>query len=107
MATYLTTGDTNLHLEPLLHGGSALEVLDAGRDVLLNALLREVDHVGREEGDAVLLEELLVLVEHTVEPRQKLLGAVVGCLGVSNWLGREGGGLRGRGDGLWRTTGTP
>ena len=31
-----------------------------------------------EQWDAVLLEELLVLVEHAVEPWEKLLGAVVG-----------------------------
>lgn len=35
----LTYGDTDLHLEPLLHGRHALKVLDAGGDVLLNALL--------------------------------------------------------------------
>lgn len=35
----MTYGDTDLHLEPLLHGRHALEVLDAGLDVLLNALL--------------------------------------------------------------------
>lgn len=74
----LTTGDTDLHLEPLLHGSSALEVLLGGLDVPLNLLLRQVNHVRREEGLAVLLEVGLVGVEHAVQPWQKLLGAVVG-----------------------------
>lgn len=38
----------------------------------------QVDHVRGEEGDTVLLEELLVLVKHAIEPREKLLGAVIG-----------------------------
>ena len=32
----------------------------------------------REEGNAVGLEELLILIEHAVEPRKELLGAVIG-----------------------------
>ena len=47
----LTTGDTDLHLEPLLHGGSTLKVLLGGLDVVVNLLLRQVDHVGREADD--------------------------------------------------------
>jgi hypothetical protein len=38
----------------------------------------QVNHVRGEEGDAVLLEELLVLIKHAIEPREELLGAVVG-----------------------------
>lgn len=74
----LTTGDTNLHLEPLLHGGSALEVLGSGLDVPVDRLLRKINHVRREEGLALLLEVGLVGIEHTIEPRKELLGAVVG-----------------------------
>jgi hypothetical protein len=74
----LTTGDTDLHLEPLLHGSSALEVLLGGLNVPLNLLLRQVDHVRGEEGLVVLLEVGLVGIEHAVQPWQKLLGAVVG-----------------------------
>lgn len=74
----LTTSDADLHLEPLLHGGSALEVLGSGVNVVLDFLLRQVDHVRGEQRGAVLLEEALVLVEHAVEPWQELLGAVVG-----------------------------
>lgn len=74
----LTTGDADLHLQPLLHGGSALQVGGGGLDVVLDGLLGQVDHVRGEEGLAVLLEVLLVGVEQTVEPWQELLGAVVG-----------------------------
>lgn len=66
------------HLEPLLHGSSTLEVGGGGLDVVVNGLLRQVDHVGGEEGLAVELEVALVLIEHAVEPGQELLGAVVG-----------------------------
>jgi hypothetical protein len=38
----------------------------------------QIDHVGGEEGDAVLLEELLILIDHAIEPGEELLGAVVG-----------------------------
>ena len=76
--TLFTTGDTNLHLEPLLHGGSALEVLGGGLDVPVDGLLREIDHVRREERLALLLEVSLIGIEHTIEPREELLGAVVG-----------------------------
>lgn len=66
------------HLEPLLHRSSTLEVGGGGLDVVVDGLLRQVDHVGGEEGLAVLLEVALVLVEHAIEPGQELLGAVVG-----------------------------
>ena len=71
------TGDTNLHLEPEAEGGHAGEVLDARRDVLLFGLLGQVEHVGGEEGLAVLLVVGLVCGEHAVEPGEKLVGAVV------------------------------
>lgn len=74
----LTTSDTDLHLEPLLHGGSALEVLGGGLNVPLDGLLREIDHVRGEEGLTLLLEVSLVGIEHAIEPREELLGAVVG-----------------------------
>lgn len=91
----LTTGDTDFlqqisilflllqlkgahHLEPLLHWGSALQVLSGGLDVPLNLLLGEIDHVGREQGLAVLGEVLLISIEETIQPWEELLGAVVG-----------------------------
>lgn len=70
--------DETYHLEPLLHGGSALEVGSGGLDVVVDGLLGQIDHVGGEEGLAVELEVALVLIEHTIEPGQELLGAVVG-----------------------------
>lgn len=110
----LTTGNTNLHLEPLLHGGSALQVGGGGFNVVVDGLLRQVNHVGGEEGLAVHLEVLLVGVEHAIEPRKQLLGAVVGVqdngdavgggnradvVGGSDGTG-NGGGLVGVGDAL-------
>ena len=73
----LSTGDTDLHLEPLVHLGHPLKVLDAGLNVLLLGLFGQVQHVRGEEGDTVLLEVGLVGVEHSIEPGQELLGAVV------------------------------
>ena len=74
----LATSDTNLHLEPLLHGSGALKVLGSGLDVPLDGLLGEIDHVRGEEGLPSSLEVGLVGVKHTIEPGQELLGAVVG-----------------------------
>jgi hypothetical protein len=65
------------HLEPLLHGGSTLEVGGGGVDVVVNLLLGQINHVGGEKGLAVELEVALVLIEHAIEPGQELLGAVV------------------------------
>jgi hypothetical protein len=73
----LASGDTDLHLEVAVDLGHALKVLDTNLDVLLLGVLREIEHVGREEGLAVLGEVLLISGEHTVEPGEELLGAVV------------------------------
>lgn len=77
-AILLTSGDTDLHLEPLLHWSSALEVLSGGLDVVVNLLLREIDHVGREEWLAVGLEVSLIGIKETIQPWEELLGAVIG-----------------------------
>jgi hypothetical protein len=77
-AVLLATGDTDLHLDPLLHGSNALEVGGGGLDVVVDLLLGKVDHVGAEEGLAVDLEVGLVGVDHAIEPGEELLGAVVG-----------------------------
>ena len=66
------------HLEPLLHWGSALQVSGGGLDVVINLLLGKIDHVGREKRLALLLEVGLISVEKTIQPRQELLGAVIG-----------------------------
>lgn len=83
----LTTGDTDLHLEPLLHGSSTLEVGGSGLDVPLNGLLGEIDHVRGEERLAGLLEVGLIGVEHAIEPGEELLGAVVGVKDDGNAVG--------------------
>lgn len=71
------------HLEPLLHWGSALQVLSGGLDVPVNLLLRKIDHVGREQRLAVLGEVLLISIEETIQPWEELLGAVIGV--EDNW----------------------
>lgn len=57
---------------------SALEVLGSGGDVELDLLFGKIDHVGGEEGLAMLLEVGLISIKHAVEPWQKLLCAVIG-----------------------------
>ena len=66
------------HLEPLLHGSSTLEVLDGGLDVLFDGLLGQINHMAGVERLAVQLEEAFVLVQQSIQPREELLGAVVG-----------------------------
>jgi len=89
----LTTGDTDLHLEPDCPSaryssncaldpltsdlGHSLKVLHTDLNVLLLGLLGHVQHVGGEQGLSVLLVVGLVGIEHTIEPWKELLGAVV------------------------------
>lgn len=104
-AHYMCANGCTYHLEPLLHGSSALKVLLGGLDVVLDLLLGKINHVGREAGKvsakifncvlrrilqrgASLLEELLIGVEQTVQPWQKLLGAVVGVEDNGDTVGR-------------------
>lgn len=96
----LTTSDANLHLEPLLHGSSALQVLGGGLDVPVNRLLGQINHVRREEGLAGSLEVGLISSEHAIEPREELLGAVVGVEDDGNAVGGgNGSDVVGTGDG--------
>ena len=74
----LTTGNTDLHLEPEAERRHALEVLHAGSNVLLLRLLRKIEHVRGEERLPVTLEILLIGLQHAVEPREELLSAVIG-----------------------------
>jgi hypothetical protein len=62
----------------LLHWGSTLQIFGCGTDVFLNRLLTKIDHVAGEERLAVLLEMLLIRIEHTIQPWQELLGTVIG-----------------------------
>jgi hypothetical protein len=77
-AVLLAAGDANLNLEVAVDRRHALEVLGGDLHVLLDGLLREVEHVRGEEGFAVLGEVLLVRLEEAVEPGEERLGAVVG-----------------------------
>jgi hypothetical protein len=74
---FLSAGDADLHLEPEANGCHPLEVLGTDFDVLLLGLLGEIKHVRREQRLLVDLEVALVSLEHAIEPRKKLLGAVV------------------------------
>lgn len=73
-----TTGDTNLHLEPLLHRGGTLEVLGGSLNVEVNLLLRQINHVAGEERLAVGLEVSLISVQKAIQPWEELLCAVIG-----------------------------
>ena len=84
-----TSSNTDLHLKPLLHRRRALEVVCGGLDVPFHGLLRQVDHVRGEERLAMLLVPLLVSVEHSIEPREELLGAVVGMENDGNAVCRS------------------
>mmetsp|Transcript_22653 Transcript_22653/g.34847 ORF Transcript_22653/g.34847 Transcript_22653/m.34847 type:complete len:380 (-) Transcript_22653:167-1306(-) len=74
----LSSGNTDLHLEPDLHLGHLLEVFYADGNVLLIGLFTQVKHVTAEKRLAVLGEESFISLKHTIEPGQKLLGAVIG-----------------------------
>ena len=77
-AILLAAGDADLNLEVAVDLSHALEVLLGDLHVLLDGLLGEVEHVGAEQGLAVLGEVLLVSLEEAVEPGEERLGAVVG-----------------------------
>jgi len=84
----LTTSDTDLHLEPDTEGGHTFEVLDAGGDIVLFALLRKVKHVRGEERFLVLLEVGFIGLEHAIEPRQEFMSAMIRVQDDGTW--REG-----------------
>ena len=76
-AILLATGDAKLHLEEAVDLGKAGHVLGGELDVLVQGLLRQVDHMRGEKGLLVGLEVLLIGLDHAVEPGEELLGAVV------------------------------
>jgi len=98
-AVLLAAGDADLNLEEAVDLAHALEVLLGDLHVLLDGLLGEVEHVGGEEGLAVLGEVLLVGLEEAIEPGEEALGAVVGVEddGDAVELG-EGADVEGTGD---------
>lgn len=77
------------HLEPLVHLGSTLSVLLGDSNVLLLLLFRQVNHVAGEERLAVLVEELLIGIEHAIQPGEELLGAMVGVEDNGDVVGRS------------------
>jgi hypothetical protein len=82
----LASSYANFHLQPLLHGCSALKVLLGCLNVLLFRLLAEIDHVRGEQRLAVQLKVRFISIHHAVQPWQQLLGAVVGVKDNGNTL---------------------
>mmetsp|Transcript_43146 Transcript_43146/g.73361 ORF Transcript_43146/g.73361 Transcript_43146/m.73361 type:complete len:413 (+) Transcript_43146:320-1558(+) len=76
-AVLLPARDAQLHLQHQIDLGHALHVALADGDVVLERLLREVQHVGRKQGLAVRSKVLLVGRDEAIEPRQPRLAAVV------------------------------
>lgn len=72
-----SSGDSNLHLEPDLHVSHFFKVLGADGNVLIIGFLGKIEHVRGKEGFAVLCKVGFVGLEHTIEPRQELLGTMV------------------------------
>jgi hypothetical protein len=54
-----------------------LEVLETGLNVFLNGFFRKIQHVRREKRFTVSLEVGFISSNHTIEPREQLLGTVV------------------------------
>jgi len=76
-AVFFTASDTDFHLKPNTNLIHPLKVLAADGNILFFGLFRKVEHMRGEEGLLVLLVVRLIGFEHTVEPLQELLGAVV------------------------------
>mmetsp|Transcript_16139 Transcript_16139/g.44894 ORF Transcript_16139/g.44894 Transcript_16139/m.44894 type:complete len:254 (-) Transcript_16139:1166-1927(-) len=76
-AVFHSAGEADLHLENQIHLRHPLQVLGADADVLFVWFLGEVEHVAREQRLAPGAEEILVVLEHAVEPREQLFRTVV------------------------------
>ena len=74
---FLSPGDTKLEFKKNVHLSELLHVLLADANVFLQRLLRQVKHVGREEGLSVLIKVLLVGGNKTIHPRQPSLLTVI------------------------------
>mmetsp|Transcript_7207 Transcript_7207/g.17625 ORF Transcript_7207/g.17625 Transcript_7207/m.17625 type:complete len:365 (-) Transcript_7207:37-1131(-) len=75
---FLSSGDTEFELEKDVELGEFLHVFLADANVLFEGFLGKIKHVRGEKRFSVLLVVILVGLEHTVEPREKLLGTVIG-----------------------------
>mmetsp|Transcript_7252 Transcript_7252/g.17684 ORF Transcript_7252/g.17684 Transcript_7252/m.17684 type:complete len:260 (+) Transcript_7252:546-1325(+) len=75
---FYSSSDTDFHLQPDLHRCHALEVFNTSHNVFVVGFRGKIDHVRRKQRFSVHGEKLFVGLEHTVEPRKKFLGAVVG-----------------------------
>jgi hypothetical protein len=61
----------------LLHWCSTLQVLGRGLDVEVDFLLAQINHMAGKQRLAVQFEVFLVLIQKSIQPWQKLLGAVI------------------------------
>jgi hypothetical protein len=96
---FLSTGNSDLHLEPDLHLDEFLEVLAANGNVFLVRFFRKIQHVRRVERFTVLFKVSFVGSNHTIEPRQKLLGTVITVQDDGNAIiGSHGTNMQGHGD---------
>src|SRR5690606_35282452 len=75
---FFATGATQFQLQSHVHLGHAGQVLAADVDVLFQRLFGQVQHVGGEQRLAGFSKVLLARFQQTVDPRQQLLGSVVG-----------------------------
>mmetsp|Transcript_24332 Transcript_24332/g.75114 ORF Transcript_24332/g.75114 Transcript_24332/m.75114 type:complete len:425 (-) Transcript_24332:155-1429(-) len=76
-AVLFAARDAELHFQQEIDLRHPFEILDARLDVVLQRILRQVEHVRREQRFSVRLEVLLVLLQQPVEPRQPVPHAVV------------------------------
>ncbi|ENY73677.1 recombinational DNA repair protein [Aeromonas diversa CDC 2478-85] len=97
---FFAAGATQFQLESHVHLGHAGQVLAADVDVLFQRLFGQIQHVGGEQRLAGLGEVLLTGVQQTVDPRQQLLGGVVGVQDDRHTVGfGHGVNVLGTGDG--------
>jgi hypothetical protein len=74
---FLSSRDTDLHLEPNTDGCHALEVFFAYSNVFLLGLFGEIQHVGGEKRFLMLLEVRLISLEHAIKPWEELFSTMV------------------------------
>ena len=86
-AVFFTAGAAQFQLQSHVHLGHAGQVLAADVDVLFQRLFGQIQHVGGEQRLAGFGKVLLARVQQTVDPRQQLLGGVVGVQDHRNTVG--------------------
>mmetsp|Transcript_13875 Transcript_13875/g.33341 ORF Transcript_13875/g.33341 Transcript_13875/m.33341 type:complete len:389 (+) Transcript_13875:340-1506(+) len=77
-AIFFPTSDAQFHFQQDSDLGHAFQVVLADFNIFLNRLFRQVNHVTGEQGFAMILKVTFRSSQEPVNPRQKLLGTVVG-----------------------------